>query len=107
MKPTTTGLKLDTHKLRYDLIPPIATKAMAEVLTFGAEKYAPDNWKLIQDGEKRYIAALMRHFEAYRAGEEFDSETSFSHLAHCITNIAFLLHFQQTRLSHTSNSEEL
>jgi hypothetical protein len=38
--------KNDNDKLRYDLIPPQALKALAEVLTFGANKYADNNWQL-------------------------------------------------------------
>ena len=93
------GPKYDEGKLRYDLIPPSATKAIAEVLTYGANKYAPNSWQQVPNGERRYIAALMRHFEAYRAGEEFDEESKLSHLAHAMTNIVFLLYFQNRRLS--------
>ncbi|NCB97236.1 MAG: hypothetical protein EOM36_02600 [Bacteroidia bacterium] len=95
----TGGLKYDAGKLRYDLVPPAAIKAIAEILTFGANKYAPNSWQTVTDGETRYIAALMRHFEAYRAGEDFDPESGKSHLAHCLCNLTFLLHFQQTRIS--------
>jgi hypothetical protein len=93
------GPKYDQGKLRYDLIPPIATKALAEVLTYGADKYAPNSWQLVPHAEQRYTAALMRHFEAFRAGEELDPETNLSHLSHCLANISFLLHFQQERLN--------
>ena len=92
------GLKFDEAKLRYDLIPPIATKALAEVLSFGAKKYKPNNWQLVSDGEARYTAALMRHFEAYRTGEDLDQESGMSHLSHVLTNAAFLLHLQDKRL---------
>jgi len=91
------GLKFDTGKLRYSLIPPAATKALAEILTFGAEKYAPNNWQLVSNPEERYTDALLRHLEAYRAGEKSDPESGFSHLKHAITNIAFLLHFENTK----------
>lgn len=84
-------MKFDKDKLRYGLIPPQATKAIAQVLTYGAKKYKPNNWKL---GEpERYIDALYRHLEAWRAGEELDPESGLSHLAHAITNISFLLYF--------------
>ncbi len=33
--------------VRYDLIPAKVLKLLAEVLKEGAEKYAPDNWKLV------------------------------------------------------------
>ena len=92
------GLKYDDGKLRYDLVPPHAIKAIADVLTYGADKYAPNNWQTVSDGETRYTAAMMRHFEAYREGEELDPETGKSHLSHCLCNLTFLLWFQQNRL---------
>ena len=88
------GLKYDSGKLRYSLVPPIAVRALAEVLTFGALKYAPNNWQLVDNGKERYLDALYRHLEAYRSGELIDPESSLSHLSHAITNIAFLLHFE-------------
>lgn len=94
---TSIGPKYDEGKLQYGLIPPIATRALAQVLTFGAAKYAPNSWQKVPDGERRYTDALYRHMEAYRMGESIDTESKLSHLAHAITNIAFLLHFEEQR----------
>ena len=98
------GPKYDDGKLQYGLIPPIATKSLAQVLTFGAAKYAPNSWQTVQDGERRYLDALYRHLEAYRSGESTDSESGLSHLAHAITNVAFLLHFEQEKATNASNA---
>ena len=98
------GLKYDDGKLQYGLIPPIATKSLAQVLTFGAAKYAPNSWQTVQDGERRYLDALYRHLEAYRSGESTDSESGLSHLAHAITNVAFLLHFEQEKATNAINA---
>jgi deoxycytidylate deaminase len=87
-------MKFDTDKLRYDLIPVEATKGLAEVLTYGAKKYKPNNWQGVDD-KARYTAALYRHLEAWRAGETVDEESGLSHLSHAITNIAFLLYFEE------------
>lgn len=83
-------MKFDGDKLRYDLVPPSAVKAMAEVLTFGARKYKPNNWKECQEPE-RYLAALYRHLELWRAGEVNDQDSGMHHLAHAMTNLAFVL----------------
>lgn len=83
-------IKFDGDKVRYDLVPPSAIKAMAEVLTFGARKYKPNNWKNCEDPE-RYLAALYRHLEAWRAGEINDQDSGMHHLAHAMTNLAFIL----------------
>lgn len=90
-----TGPKYDTGKLRYDLVTPDVIKAIAEVLTFGAEKYAPNSWQLVPEAKRRYTAALMRHFEAYRAGEKLDPESGLSHLSHALCNLMFLQHFEK------------
>jgi len=86
-------MKFDTDKLRYDLIPASSTEALASILTYGAKKYKPNNWKQCSDPE-RYIAAAMRHLEAYRGGEYFDEESEMPHLWHVFTNIAFLIEFK-------------
>lgn len=91
------GLKFDSGKLRYSLIPPAALAALAKVLTFGAEKYAPNSWQTVENGEERYLDALFRHIEAYRSGESIDPESGLSHLAHAACNVAFLLHFETER----------
>lgn len=89
----TEFMKFDAGKLRYSLIPPKAMKELAKVLTYGAKKYKPNNWQLVEDKD-RYVDALYRHLEAWRNGEKFDEESKLSHLSHALTNIAFLLHFE-------------
>ena len=83
------GVKYDQNKLRYDLVCPLAQEEFVRVLTFGANKYAPDNWKKVDTF--RYIAALGRHINAWRKGEKNDKETNIHHLAHAMCNIMFLL----------------
>lgn len=83
-------LKFDTGKLRYDLVPPSALKALAKVLTYGAKKYKPNNWRTVEDTD-RYVGAVFRHLEAWRMGEIHDEESGFTHLEHALTNLAFLI----------------
>lgn len=83
-------MKFDQGKPRYDLIPPAFIESVANVLTFGANKYEPNGWRKCED-LGRYEAAMMRHFEAYRKGEKLDSETGLPHIAHAITNLLFIL----------------
>ncbi|MGL4219006.1 MAG: dATP/dGTP diphosphohydrolase domain-containing protein [Shewanella sp.] len=84
-----TGMKFDTDKIRYDLIPPIATEALAKVLTYGAKKYKPNNWRSVDP--VRYVAAFERHWQAYLQGELIDAESGLPHLAMAMTNLTFLL----------------
>ena len=88
------AVKYDQGKPRMDLIPPEAIKGIAEVLTFGANKYAARNWE--QGSEwGRFTAALLRHFTAWMGGEDYDPETGLNHLKHVLCNAAFLLTFQE------------
>ena len=82
--------KHDKDKPRYELIPPEAMKALAEVLTFGADKYSANNWRQCSD-TTRYLGALMRHIEAFRMGEITDPESGLPHLSHAMTNLAFMI----------------
>jgi len=84
-----TGMKFDDGKLRWDLLPYDVIEDVVDILTFGAQKYAPNNWKGVEI--ERYQAAMMRHFSAYMQGEMNDPESGKHHLAHVITNAVFML----------------
>lgn len=90
-QPVNTGRKDDNDKPMMDLIPPKAELALAQVLTFGAQKYGAWNWSQVDDLERRYLAAAMRHINAYRAGEVMDQESGLPHLAHAMCCLAFLI----------------
>jgi len=87
---TTGGRKFDGGKLQYGLLPPLALKATVEILTFGAEKYEPDNWKQVPDSKRRYFDAMQRHLWAWKEGEQNDPETGKNHLAHAMCCLMFL-----------------
>lgn len=84
------GRKEDQEKLRYDLIPMGMLRNLAAVMTFGAQKYAPHNWQLVDNGRDRYYAAAMRHLEARRQGEILDPESGLPHTSHAIACLAFI-----------------
>ena len=87
---TTGPRKFDGGKLQYGLIPPLALKEMVKVLTFGAEKYEPNNWKNVPESKRRYFDALQRHLWAYKEGEKLDPESGIHHLAHAACCLFFL-----------------
>lgn len=87
-----TGLKYDSDKLRFDLIMPEFDEEVARVLTYGANKYAPNSWQDIEDPVNRYYGSLMRHINAWRKGEKHDKESGLLHLSHAASNIMFILH---------------
>jgi hypothetical protein len=84
------GRKFDGGKLQYGLVPPNALSATVEILTFGAEKYEPDNWKKVPDAKRRYFDAAQRHLWAWKCGEQNDQETGKNHLAHALCCLMFL-----------------
>ena len=90
------GRKFDGGKLQYGLLPPLALRETVKVLTFGAEKYEPDNWRRVPDGPRRYFDAAQRHLWAYKTGEVTDSETGVSHLAHALCCIMFMLDLDES-----------
>ena len=88
---TAKGIKFDNGKLRYDLIPIEVEEEMAKVLTFGAAKYAPNNWQKVEDFEERYYASLRRHLSEWRKGNNYDEESKLFHLSQALTCLAFLV----------------
>lgn len=93
----SVAIKADEDKNRVDLLPVGPMLAIAEVLTFGAKKYADHNWR---KGFKwsRLIGAAMRHLFSFARGEDKDPETGLSHLAHLGCCVMFLLEHEQNKL---------
>jgi len=85
------GIKFDSDKLDWSLLPIEPIEAVIKVLMLGAVKYAPNNWKYVDDHERRYYNAAMRHMTAWQKGEKVDSETGISHIAHALCCLTFLL----------------
>lgn len=91
LNPLPTGfVKHDSGKVRMSLVPPNALKQMAAVMTYGAKKYAPNNY-LKGTEYSRYLDALGRHWNDYNSGENIDPESQISHLAHIACNAMMLL----------------
>lgn len=83
------GLKFDGEKIMYELLPVDALEGVVKILTFGAKKYAPMNWKMVEP-INRYYGALIRHIEAVRKGEWIDEDSGMPHLDHAMCNLVFL-----------------
>ena len=86
------GHKCDAGKPRTDLIDATAMLDLARVLTFGAKKYAPNNWRAGMEWH-RPIAAALRHIYAIQQGEDYDQETGFLHAAHALCELMFLTNY--------------
>jgi hypothetical protein len=91
------GVKSDSGKLRMDLIPPEAMEALAEVLTYGANKYDDRNW---EKGIRysRIYAATLRHLVSWARGQDYDLESNILHLKHALCNLAFLVTYEEREM---------
>ena len=85
------GSKHDLDKPRWDLLPFKEVEEIVKVLTHGSKKYTDDGWKFVEKGKERYFAAALRHLSTWWLGEKCDKESGFSHLAHAICCLLFLM----------------
>ena len=81
------GAKVDAGKPDASLLLMFgkALRAVAEVGTFGAQKYTRGGWQYVDDGRRRYTAALLRHVfeEEY---DDLDADSGLYHDAHAAWN---------------------
>lgn len=102
----TEGAKFDGGKPRYDLIPPEALDALAQLYGIGAAKYADRNW---EKGIKysRVFAAMMRHAWAWWRGEKIDLETGLSHMTSVAWNAFALFTYDARRMEDFNDNPAL
>ena len=75
------------RKPRFDLIPFEFLESVAEVLTRGAVKYGPYNWKR---GRKEFFLDAWNH--AFVHLQKFkEGDRSEDHLGHLASNVAFMV----------------
>ena len=86
------GVKYDTGKARYDLLPAVPLQQLVDIYTFGAGKYADHNWRKGL-AWSRVFGALMRHLWAFWRGEDNDPESGLPHLAHAAWGCFTLLEY--------------
>jgi hypothetical protein len=91
------GRKDDINKDRWDLLVIEVIQDLVKVLTYGAEKYQPENWKKVPNAVERYFAALMRHLAAWRMGEVYDEDSKLPHLAHVMCCVMFISWFDKQK----------
>jgi len=94
------AFKADAGKPQFDLLDDgcaLAIDGVVKVLTFavepkerGGKGYVPHSWKQVQDGIRRYSAALARHRNAKARGERYDVESGLLHDFHIATNALFV-----------------
>jgi len=78
-------------KVPLHLVPPSATHYLALAFKDGAEKYGAYNWRVKGVSASVYIAAAMRHLDAYRDGEDVSRDALVHHLGHVMACCAIVL----------------
>lgn len=91
-----SATKYDQGKPRIGLISSKWLLGIANVLTFGANKYGDHNWKL-GFPTSRLFDALQRHLLAWNDGEDYDPESGLHHLDHAACCLMFLKHQMITK----------
>lgn len=101
VKNTLTGGEKGTKIHQLFWAPPRALMELARVYGYGANKYAPHNFRKGYNWSLSYNA-LLRHILASMEGEDRDEESGNLHLAaaawHCLTLIQFLFDKQEGRM---------
>lgn len=83
------GAKLDAGKQAAGVLLDFARALglVADVGTYGVQKYSRGGWQEVQDGPTRYLDAALRHLLKHGAGEHLDPDTGLPHLSHATWNL--------------------
>lgn len=90
------AIKHDQAKPKMGLISTRFLKGLAQVLTFGAHKYAVHNWRKGLATSRLYDA-LQRHLTDWNDGQDLDPESGLSHLYHASCCLMFLAETVEVR----------
>jgi hypothetical protein len=82
-------------KTPFRLIPKSALVCMAWVMSLGAKKYGPFNWRENDVRMTVYTEAAMRHLIAIETGEDIDPESGQPHAAHVMSCMGIIIDAQQ------------
>lgn len=88
VKQQEAGIKHDQEKPEMALLSPLWVTGVADVLTFGARKYAAHNWRKGL-AVSRLISAALRHIFLFMAGQDYDEESGKHHLLHASCCLMF------------------
>lgn len=85
------SLRYNKGKLKWGLVHWKSLNPLVRVLEFGADKYAPDNWKKGLDLDE-ILESTMRHLTSMMDGEMVDKESQLSHVGHILCNMMFYVY---------------
>jgi hypothetical protein len=69
-------------KPTFHAMPPLVIEQLGKVMQHGADKYGRYNWRDEPVKATTYYDAINRHLQAWFAGQTFDNDSGFHHLAH-------------------------
>jgi hypothetical protein len=87
---------LGIKKAPLHLVSPIALAWEAAAFAEGGMKYGPYNFREDAVAATVYIAAALRHLQAYAMGEDLAQDSNLPHLAHCRACCAILIDAEAT-----------
>lgn len=90
-KDTNPKDAIGATKIPLDLVPSTAIAVAALAHLDGACKYGRWNWRIAGVRASIYVAAAMRHIEAWNNGEDNDPDSGVSHLGHALACLNILI----------------
>lgn len=78
-------------KVPLRLLPTVALRAWAWVMSLGAAKYGEWNWREQRVSRSVYYEAALRHLTQMWDGEDVDAESGQPHEAHVMACMAIIL----------------
>ena len=88
---------LGVKKAQLNLVPASSTIYQALAMQDGAKKYGPYNWRENKVIASIYVAAAMRHLQAwYDSGEELAEDSKMPHLGHCMACLGIIIDAKET-----------
>lgn len=90
--PGTTA-RFNAGKTKWELLPMHLLEGTADVLEYGAKKYAAWNWAKGAKWSTSFSSCLRHLFRWYFLGEDLDKESGLHHLDHALCNLLFSRHY--------------
>lgn len=88
---------LGTKKVSLNLVPASSIIYQALAMEDGARKYGPYNWRSNKVIASIYVAAALRHIQAwYDSGEEVAEDSQKPHLGHALACLGILVDAKET-----------
>lgn len=91
-QPNPRADRYNSGKVMMELLDFDALQGLAQVLTFGAQKYAAHNWRKGLPVEET-LGSMLRHIAAIQRGEDIDPESGLPHIDHVGCNWMFLSNY--------------